>query len=71
MRFFVKGLNPFKIQTSFKLVLFQEIIIQNIEGFGGTIPGASHISIWEPRRQLGSLIQTLRADISSRVPLAI
>jgi hypothetical protein len=34
MRFFPKGVNPFKIQTSIKLDLFLEFIIQNPEGFG-------------------------------------
>jgi hypothetical protein len=34
MRFFPKGLNPFKIQAGFKLDLFLEILIQNPEGFG-------------------------------------
>jgi hypothetical protein len=34
MRFFSKCLNPFKIQTIFKLDLFFKFIIQNPEGFG-------------------------------------
>jgi hypothetical protein len=35
MEFFPKGLNlPFKTQTSFKLDLLLEFIIQNLEGFG-------------------------------------
>jgi hypothetical protein len=34
MRFFSKGLNPFKIQTSFKLELFLKFIIQDPEGLG-------------------------------------
>jgi hypothetical protein len=34
MRFFPKGLNPFKIQTRFKVDLFQKFIIQNLERFG-------------------------------------
>jgi hypothetical protein len=34
MNFFIKGLDPFKIQASFKLDLFLEILIQNSEGFG-------------------------------------
>jgi hypothetical protein len=34
MRFFLKGLKPFKIQASFKLDLFLEIITQNPEVFG-------------------------------------
>jgi hypothetical protein len=34
MRFFPNGLNPFKIQTSFKLDLFLEFIMKNPEGFG-------------------------------------
>jgi hypothetical protein len=31
MRFFAKGWNPFKIQTSFKLDLILNFIIQNLE----------------------------------------
>jgi hypothetical protein len=34
MEFFLKGLNPFKIQTRFKLELVLNFIIQNLEGFG-------------------------------------
>ncbi len=34
MRFFLKGLNPVKIQTKFKFELFPEFLIQNPEGFG-------------------------------------
>jgi hypothetical protein len=34
MEFFSKGLNPFKIQTSFIFDLMLEFIIQNLEGFG-------------------------------------
>jgi hypothetical protein len=34
MRFFSKGLNPFKIQTKFKFELFPRYLIKNSEGFG-------------------------------------
>jgi hypothetical protein len=34
IRFFQKGLNPFKIQARFKFELFLYFIIQNPEGFG-------------------------------------
>jgi hypothetical protein len=34
MEFFLKGLNSFKIQTSFKLDFLLKFIIQNPEGFG-------------------------------------
>jgi hypothetical protein len=34
MRFFPKGLNPFKIQIKFKFGLFLKFLIQNPEGFG-------------------------------------
>jgi hypothetical protein len=34
MRFFRRVLNPFKIQTGFKLELFMVIIIQNTQVFG-------------------------------------
>jgi hypothetical protein len=34
MRFVPKGLNPFKIQTRFKVDLFQKFIIQNLERLG-------------------------------------
>jgi hypothetical protein len=34
MRFFPKGLDPFKIQTRFKFMFASEIIIQNTEIFG-------------------------------------
>jgi hypothetical protein len=33
MRFLSKDLNPFKIQTSFKVDLFLNFIIQNLERF--------------------------------------
>jgi hypothetical protein len=33
MRFLPEGLNPFKIQTMFKVDLFPNFIIQNIERF--------------------------------------
>jgi hypothetical protein len=33
MRFFPKGLTPFKIQTRFKVDLFMDFIIQNLERF--------------------------------------
>jgi hypothetical protein len=33
-RLFAKGLNPFKIQTRFKLDLLMNFIIQNPESFG-------------------------------------
>jgi hypothetical protein len=33
MRFLPKGLNPFKIQTRFKVDLLQKFIIQNLETF--------------------------------------
>jgi hypothetical protein len=33
MRFFPKGLNSFKIETRFKLDLFLNFIIQNLERF--------------------------------------
>jgi hypothetical protein len=32
MRFFLKGLNPFKIQTKFEFELFLVFLIQNLEG---------------------------------------
>jgi hypothetical protein len=34
MRFFLKGLSPFKIQTKFKCELFLEFLFKNPEGFG-------------------------------------
>jgi hypothetical protein len=34
MRFFLKGLDPFKIQTISKIELFPKFIIQNPKGFG-------------------------------------
>jgi hypothetical protein len=34
MKFLLKGLNPYKIQISFKLDLFLEFIIKNPEGIG-------------------------------------
>jgi hypothetical protein len=33
MRFWPEGLNPFKIQTKFKVDLFLNFIIQNLERF--------------------------------------
>jgi hypothetical protein len=33
MRFLTEGFNPFKIQTNFKVDLFLNFIIQNIERF--------------------------------------
>jgi hypothetical protein len=33
MRFLPEGLNPFKIQTRFKVDLFPNFIIQNLEEF--------------------------------------
>jgi hypothetical protein len=33
MRFLPEGLNPFKIQTRFKVNLFPNFIIQNLERF--------------------------------------
>jgi hypothetical protein len=33
MRFLLEGLNPFKIQTRFKVGLFPNFIIQNLERF--------------------------------------
>jgi hypothetical protein len=35
MEFFLKGLNPFKIQTRFKLELLLNFIIQHPDGFRG------------------------------------
>jgi hypothetical protein len=34
MRFFWEGLNPFEIQTSFKVDLLLNFVIQNLEIFG-------------------------------------
>jgi hypothetical protein len=34
IRFFQKGLNPFKIKEKFKFELFLDFLIQIIEGFG-------------------------------------
>jgi hypothetical protein len=34
MKFFLKGLDPFKIHIRFKLEFVLKFIIQNLEGFG-------------------------------------
>jgi hypothetical protein len=57
MRFCSKDLNPFKIQTSFKLDLILEFIIQNTEIFGSWDKNKTcSISIYLPPYQILNIL---------------
>jgi hypothetical protein len=51
IRFFQKGLNPFKIQARFKFELFLDFLLQNTEGFGSGAKkrSCSLLSHWSPQ----------------------